>query len=83
MEGYLADFQRNNEERLASKEVSAITSFCIEFSGNEASGMPNMPKNERNLPRPVILQSGPCVELLHQTFLTLVALLFVCASPEC
>lgn len=45
MEGYLADFQCNNKERLAGKEVSAITSFCVEFSGSEASGIPNMPMN--------------------------------------
>lgn len=39
IEGYLADFQCNNKERLASKDVKAIMSFCVELSASEGSGI--------------------------------------------
>ena len=42
IEGYLADFQYNNKERLASKDVKAIMSFCVELSASEGSGTPNI-----------------------------------------
>lgn len=45
MEGYLADFQCNSKERLASNDVKAIMSFCVEFSASEASGIPNIAIN--------------------------------------
>lgn len=42
IEGYLADFQCNNKERLASQDVKAIMSFCVELSASEGSGIPNI-----------------------------------------
>lgn len=42
IEGYLADFQCNNKERLASKDVKAMVSFCVGLSTNEESGIPNI-----------------------------------------
>lgn len=41
-EGYLADFQCNNKERLASKDVKAMMSFCVGLSASEGSGIPNI-----------------------------------------
>lgn len=41
-EGYLADFQCNNKERLASKDVKAMVSFCVWLSASEGSGIPNI-----------------------------------------
>ena len=42
IEGYLADFQCNNNKRLASKDVKAIISFCVELSASEGLGIPNI-----------------------------------------
>lgn len=38
---YLADFQCNNEEHLASKDVKVMMSFSVELSASEGSGIPN------------------------------------------
>lgn len=32
IEGHTADFQCNSIQRLASEEVKAVISFCVEFS---------------------------------------------------
>ena len=42
IEGYLTDFQCNNKERLASKDVKAIMSFCVGLSASVGSGIPNI-----------------------------------------
>ncbi len=42
IEGYLADFQCNNNNRVAIKDVKAIISFCIELNAREGLGIPNI-----------------------------------------
>ena len=42
IEGYLTDFQCNTKERLASKDVKAIMSFCVGLSASVGSGIPNI-----------------------------------------
>jgi len=42
LEGYLADFKCNNKERLASKDVKAMMSFCVGLSVREGLGIPNI-----------------------------------------
>ena len=42
IEEYLADFQCNNKERLASSDEKAIMSCCVDVSASKGSEIPNM-----------------------------------------